>query len=76
VLCIASIDSELSEKLIILGVILALMGLVLLLIVALILGVAPTSYNNNVGTMKNTIYTGIILIAIGGGLAVVLYVRE
>ena len=75
-LCIASIDSELSEKLIILGVILALMGLVLLLIVALILGVAPTSYNNNVGTMKNTIYTGIILIAIGGGLAVVLYVRE
>ena len=75
-LCIASTDSELSEKLIVLGVILALIGLVLLLVVALILGVAPTSYNNNIGTMRNTIYAGIILIAIGGGLAAVPYVRK
>jgi hypothetical protein len=72
----ASTDPELSEKLIVFGVILALIGIVLLLVVALIFTVNPSTYSNDVGTMKNMIFAGITLIVIGGGISVVLYVRE
>ena len=71
-----SIDSESSEKLIVLGVILALLGLVLLLVVALIFVVDPSGYDNGAGIVRNMIYAGAILIAIGAAMALVLYARE
>jgi len=69
-------DPELSEKLIVLGLILALIGIVLLAIVGLIFAVNPSNYDSNLAAMKNTIYAGIILIVIGAGISVVLYVHQ
>jgi hypothetical protein len=75
VLCMASRDPELS-KLIVFGLILALMGIVLLLIVALIFTVSPSSYDSDIDAMKYTISAGIILIVIGAGMSVVMYVHQ
>jgi polyferredoxin len=72
----ASRDPELSEKLIVFGVILALLGIVLLLVVALIFTVSPSNYNNSLGTMNNMIFAGVTLLVIGAGISVVLYVRQ
>jgi uncharacterized membrane protein len=69
-------DPELSENIFVLGLILALIGIVLLLVLALIVTVSPTYYNSNPAAMKDTIYAGIILIVIGAAISVVLYLRE
>jgi hypothetical protein len=69
-------DPELSEKLFVLGLILALIGIVLLLVVALLVTVYPSYYNINLAATKNMIYAGITLIIIGAGISVVLYVHQ
>jgi sensor domain CHASE-containing protein len=71
----ASGDPELS-RLVVFGLILALIGIVVLFIVALIFTVSPSSYDSNIDTMKYTISAGIILIVIGAGISVVMYVHQ
>jgi glucose uptake protein GlcU len=73
---VVSRDSEWSGKLIVFGLILALIGMVLLLIVGLMFAVYPSNYDNDIDTMRNMVYAGVILIVIGAGISVVLYVHQ
>ena len=63
--------SEWSDRLFVIGLILVLIGIALLCIVGLIF-VVSEYFNTHSDILRNTIFVGIIMIAIGAGVVVVI----